>query len=55
MVKGEVGMTVRLTVERKVTPGFQSDLRRLLRELRSRAVQQSGFITGETVVDMFNQ
>ena len=47
-------MAVRLTVERKVTTGFQGDLKRLLRELRSRAVQQSGFISGETVVDMFN-
>lgn len=47
-------MTVRLMVERKVIPGAQEELSELLRELRSRAVRQAGFISGETVVDLFN-
>jgi len=47
-------MTVTLMVERKVIPGAQDELSDLLRELRSKAVRQPGFISGETVVDLFN-
>jgi quinol monooxygenase YgiN len=47
-------MATKLTVERKVVPGYQADLAELLRELRSGAVRRAGFISGETVVDAFN-
>ena len=47
-------MAVRLTVERKVIPGTQGRVAELLMELRSAAVLQPGFISGETIVDVFN-
>lgn len=47
-------MAVRLTVERRVIPGAQAEITKLLRELRSAAVRQPGFVSGETVVDAFN-
>ena len=45
-------MAVKVTVERKVIPGEQRKIARLLRELRSKAVVNPGFISGETVLDM---
>ena len=47
-------MAVVLTVERGVIPGEQGEIKRLLRELRSKATSQPGFISGQTVVDAFN-
>lgn len=47
-------MSVTLTVERKVIPGEQGEIKQLLRELRSKATPQLGFISGQTVVDAFN-
>ena len=47
-------MATKLTVERRVVPGNQEELAELLRELRSAAVLQPGFISGETVIDAFN-
>jgi quinol monooxygenase YgiN len=47
-------MATKLTVERRVVPGNQDELADLLRELRSGAVRQPGFISGETVIDAFN-
>ena len=44
-------MSVILTVEREIVPGVQGDITRLLRELRSAATRQSGFISGQTVID----
>ncbi len=47
-------MPITLMVERSVVPGAQGEVKRLLRQLRSRATQQDGFISGQTVVDAFN-
>ena len=47
-------MAAKLTVERRVVPGYQDEVGELLRQLRSGAVRQAGFISGETVVDAFN-
>ena len=47
-------MPVTLMVERKVIPGAQGEIKALLRELRSRATRQPGFISGQTVVDAFS-
>ena len=44
-------MSVILTVERQIVPGAQGDITRLLRELRSAATRQPGFISGQTVID----
>lgn len=45
-------MAVKVTVERKVIPGEQRKIARLLRELRSKVVVNPGFISGETVLDI---
>ncbi len=47
-------MSLTLMVERKVVPGEQGALKSLLRELRSGATLQPGFISGRSVVDAFN-
>ena len=47
-------MTLTLTVERDAIPGSQGPIKALLRELRSGATRQPGFISGQTVVDAFN-
>lgn len=47
-------MAIRLTVERKARVGQQEELSNLLHQLRSKAVLQSGFISGETVVDLWS-
>ncbi len=47
-------MSVQVTVERVAIPGVQREITSLLRELLSRAVQQSGFQSAETVVDIFS-
>ncbi|NIS62819.1 MAG: antibiotic biosynthesis monooxygenase [Proteobacteria bacterium] len=44
-------MAVRIIIERKIKMGKEMDLARLLLELRSRAVKQKGYITGETLRD----
>jgi heme-degrading monooxygenase HmoA len=44
-------MAVRVIIERKIKKGREVDLARLLLELRSRAVKQKGYITGETLRD----
>jgi len=44
-------MAVRIIIERKIKKGRELDLARLLLELRSRAVKQKGYITGETLRD----
>ena len=47
-------MSVTLMVERKVVPGEQGEITELLRELRSHATRQPGFISGRSVVDAFS-
>lgn len=42
-------MTVKIIMERSVKPGRQGDLLLLLRQLRIQAIQQPGYITGETL------
>ena len=44
-------MAVRIIIERKIKMGKEVDFARLLLELRSRAVKQKGYITGETLRD----
>jgi len=44
-------MAVRIIIERKITKGREMELAKLLLELRSRAVKQKGYITGETLRD----
>ena len=47
-------MQVTLMVERNVIPGEQEPVKLLLRELRSHATHQPGFISGQSVVDVFS-
>ncbi len=47
-------MALTITVERDVIPGSQGPIKALLRELRSGATRQPGFISGQTVVDAFS-
>ena len=47
-------MVIKLIVERKVIPGSQDEIVDFLRELRSAAVLQSGFVSGETLIDAYN-
>ena len=47
-------MPLTLMVERDVTPASQGTMKELLRELRSGATRQPGFISGKTVVDAFS-
>ena len=44
-------MAVRIIIERKIKEGKEVELSKLLLELRSRAVKQKGYITGETLRD----
>ena len=44
-------MAVRIIIERRIKKGTEMDLARLLLELRSRAVKEKGYITGETLRD----
>ena len=44
-------MAVRIIVERKIKKGKEVELGKLLLELRSRAIKQKGYITGETLRD----
>ena len=44
-------MAVRIIIERKIKKGKELDLVKLLLEVRSRAVKQKGYITGETLRD----
>lgn len=47
-------MSLVLMVEREVIPGAQEEIKELLRELRSSATRQPGFVSGQTVVDAFS-
>ena len=47
-------MALTLMVERDVIPGSQGPIKALLRELRSGAKRQPGFVSGQTVVDAFS-
>ena len=47
-------MQVTLMVERNVIPGEQESVKGLLRELRSNATRQPGFISGQSVIDVFS-
>jgi len=40
-------MSVRIIIDRRVKKGKESDLAKLLRELRSKAIFSRGYITGE--------
>jgi heme-degrading monooxygenase HmoA len=44
-------MAVRIIIERRIKKGKEMDLAKLLLELRSRAVKEKGYITGETLRD----
>ena len=47
-------MQITLMVERKVVPGAQGEITQLLKELRSNATRQPGFVSGQTVLDARN-
>ena len=40
---------VRVIIERRCRPGKEADLERLLVELRTRAIRQPGYVSGETL------
>ena len=44
-------MAVRIIIERKIKEGKEVELGKLLLELRSRAIKQKRYITGETLRD----
>ena len=43
-------MQAKILIKRKFKPGKKSEIIALLKELRSRALQQPGYISGETLV-----
>ncbi len=45
-------MTVKIIMERTVRPDQQGELLLLLRQLRMRAINQPGYITGETLISI---
>jgi quinol monooxygenase YgiN len=45
-------MPVKITIERTVKPDQQEELRFLLKELRAQAIQQPGYISGETLTSV---
>ncbi len=45
-------MTVKIIIERTVKPDQQGELLLLLRELRAHAIQQPGYVTGETLTSV---
>jgi antibiotic biosynthesis monooxygenase (ABM) superfamily enzyme len=47
-------MTVKIITERSVKPERQGELTLLLRQLRIRAIQQPGYISGETLFSVDN-
>ena len=47
-------MAITLIVERKIIPGAQTEVKDLLGELRHRASEQPGFLSGRTVVDAYS-
>ena len=44
-------MALKIFIERKIKKGKEVDLAKFLLELRSRALKQKGYITGETLRD----
>jgi heme-degrading monooxygenase HmoA len=42
-------MAVRIIIDRKVKKGKEADFAKLLRELRSKAIPSTGYISGETL------
>ena len=42
-------MAVKILIYRKVRPGKENDLNKVVRELRSEAVHVEGYISGETL------
>jgi heme-degrading monooxygenase HmoA len=47
-------MAVKIITQRTVSPEKQSDLHLLLRQLRMQAINQPGYITGETLISVDN-
>jgi len=45
-------MTVKITIERTVKPDQQDELLLLLKELRTHAIHQPGYIAGETLTSV---
>lgn len=42
-------MAIKVVIERRAIPGNELELNRLLMELRSKAMQSKGYISGETL------
>ena len=47
-------MAIRVFIEREIQPGNDLKLHQLLMQLRSKAMMQKGYITGETLRDVNN-
>jgi len=47
-------MAVRVFIEREIQPGNELKIRNLLMQLRSKAMLQKGYLTGETLRDVNN-
>lgn len=47
-------MTVKIITQRTVSPDRQGDLQLVLRQLRMQAINQPGYITGETLISVDN-
>jgi heme oxygenase (mycobilin-producing) len=45
-------MAIRVFIEREIQPGNDLKLHNLLMQLRTKAMLQKGYITGETLVDV---
>jgi len=47
-------MTVKIITQRTVSPDKQGELQLVLRQLRMQAINQPGYITGETLISVDN-
>ena len=47
-------MAIRVFIEREIQPGNDLKLHKILMQLRSKAMMQKGYITGETLRDVNN-
>lgn len=47
-------MAVKIITQRTVTPDRQAEMQLLLRQLRMKAINQPGYLTGETLISVDN-
>jgi heme-degrading monooxygenase HmoA len=53
--KKEVAMSVKIFIERQFKEGFSAELLPLLNKIRVKAMEQNGYIRGETLVNLENR